>query len=281
MNRPRILRQEMVTILSAVVDSLEPLHPTLSGRQLTDFYDFGATLTVLQEARVILFNSQQALALRPALDRFSEDVAYHLPFERVWLQFTDPIPEAELFEVERPPGHEEMGIETDAVLGIVLAQDETDSGQMLNNCSAVFSSTSVNRVLWANEPRAHLRLHEQAEQNDVGAANKRILRNFAIACVAYINCENIRLQHQSVLDKVNRKRRRQGKRELEPYYICQLRGVDYEQDEDSAGSGTSHSFRYDVRGHFRRLPDGRLTWVRPHQRGLTHDLYKPKAYRAD
>ena len=28
-----------------------------------------------------------------------------------------------------------------------------------------------------------------------------------------------------------------------------------------------------VRSHFRRLPDGRLTWVRAHQPALMHELY--------
>jgi hypothetical protein len=46
-------------------------------------------------------------------------------------------------------------------------------------------------------------------------------------------------------------------------------------------SAQTHGFRYDVRGHFRRLPDGKLTWVRAHQQGLAHELYKPKVYKAE
>lgn len=38
-----------------------------------------------------------------------------------------------------------------------------------------------------------------------------------------------------------------------------------------------HSDRWCLpgRAHFRRLPDGRLIWARPHQRGLAHELYVP------
>ena len=41
------------------------------------------------------------------------------------------------------------------------------------------------------------------------------------------------------------------------------------------------SFRFDVRGHWRNLSDGRTVWIRPHQRGVEHDLYRPKAYKVE
>jgi hypothetical protein len=50
---------------------------------------------------------------------------------------------------------------------------------------------------------------------------------------------------------------------------------------EGEGSGVKHGHRYDVAGHFRRLPDGRLIWVRPHQRGLAHELYVPSVRKVE
>jgi hypothetical protein len=94
--------------------------------------------------------------------------------------------------------------------------------------------------------------------------NKERLCNLAIACIAYINCENITLERQTVPEKVNRKLARKGKQVLEEYYLCHLRTS---RGETGEGSGSGHGYCYGLRGHFRRLPDGKLMWVRAHQRG--------------
>lgn len=104
-------------------------------------------------------------------------------------------------------------------------------------------------------------------------------RKLANACIGYINCENIYLQKEGeVPAKVNRKREQQGKKILEPYYVCRIRGVQYDSNGEPTGEGTHHGFRYDVRGHFCKLTSGKTTWVRPHQRGLQNELYIPKTY---
>jgi hypothetical protein len=36
-----------------------------------------------------------------------------------------------------------------------------------------------------------------------------------------------------------------------------------------------------VRAHFRRLPNGKLTWVRAHQRGLAYELYVPSVRKVE
>jgi len=100
----------------------------------------------------------------------------------------------------------------------------------------------------------------------------------AIACVAYINCENITLERQAADAKLNRSRTGKGKKPFEDYYLCHLRASRGEAGAGE-GQGGEHGFRYDVRAHFRRLPDGRLTWVRAHQRGVGHELYRPKVYQ--
>jgi hypothetical protein len=49
----------------------------------------------------------------------------------------------------------------------------------------------------------------------------------------------------------------------------------------SAGRDRHVSYKFDVRGHFRRLSDGRLIWVRPHQRCLAHERYIPSVRRVE
>lgn len=107
-----------------------------------------------------------------------------------------------------------------------------------------------------------------------------IFRDLAVACIGYINCENIYLEKQGEVDEaVNRKREAKGKSRLEPYYVCRIRGVQY--DSHATGEGSKHGIRYDVRGHFRRLETGKTIWVRPHQRGLQNELYVPKVYKVE
>lgn len=277
--RPRILRQDIIDLLSpletlAAYSSPDPI-------EQTSIIDLGVTLTVAREAKVIVFSTDQALALKPALDRFAEDVTeYRLPFPAVMLQFTEPIPEAALLgSVEQTDDMLRMGVSEDKILALLMGQEEEDgSGRIVNSVSAWFATTTVNRVSWREDERAHLRMLQLAGRlTDAERRNKESIRNLAIACIAYINCENIMLEKQAVAEKINRKRAREGKRVLEDYYVCRLRPG---RREAEAGEGVGHGFRYDVRGHFRRLPDGKLTWVRAHQRGLAHELYKPKVYKA-
>lgn len=280
-NRPRILRQDIIDILSPLEDlsayaSADPV-------EQASIVDLGVTLTVAREAKVILFSTEQALALKPALDRFAEDLSeYRLPFPSVMLQFTEPVPESALMaNVEQTEDMQRMGIAEDTILALLLGQEEGREGKLVNTASAWFATTTVNRVSWRDDERAHLRLLPgTGKGTEDERRNKERIRNLAIACIAYINCENITLDRQAVAEKINRKRAREGKRVLEDYYVCHLRpGKGEAEDEHEGGSG--HGFRYDVRGHFRRLPEGKLTWVRAHQRGLGHELYKPKVYKAD
>lgn len=108
---------------------------------------------------------------------------------------------------------------------------------------------------------------------------KETLRLLACAIVAYINCENVTIEKgEEVPEKVNRKREKEGKRRIDPYYVVKIRHEKVEGG-GSTGLGTKHSFRYDVRGHFRRMTDGKLAWVRAHQRGLSHEFYVPNVYK--
>jgi hypothetical protein len=102
----------------------------------TSIIDLGVTLTVARAAKVILFATEQALALKPALDRFAEDVTeYRLPFPSVMLQFSEPSPQAALLtSVEQTDDMRFMGVNDDTVVALLLGQGEEDgSGKIVNS----------------------------------------------------------------------------------------------------------------------------------------------------
>lgn len=276
----RIIKQDILAVLR---DYERMIQSEIAGRlsiKVNDHTDTIATLRILEPAQVILFDSEQALALVPAIRRFAEQLDFRLPFPSVLFQFSEPIPETDILAQEKQ--------ESDHILALVVSQ--TESG--INNASVWFESTAVNRAQWENESVSPLRIAPTAMEEDdsdlliadnltpaeVKLHNKEIIRLLACAMVAYINCENITLERQAVDEKINRKRAAKGKRELTPYYTVRLRGVRYENKEGASLPGRHVSFRFDVRGHFRRLEDGGLTWVRAHQRGLRHERYIPKVY---
>lgn len=281
--RPRIIKNDILTILR---DYKKMAEQSIGGRlavKVNDHTDTLATLFMLEDARVIVFSSEQALALVPAVRRFAEQLDFRLPFPSVMFQFSEPIPETDILAQEK--------YSADKIQALIVTQ--TESG--INNASIWFESTAVNRAQWANESVTPLRIDptsvetedadlivtEDLTPAEVKIRNKEIIRLLAVAMVAYINCENIELTRQAVDEKVNRKRAAKGKKPLEAYYVTKIRGVQY--DAEGNESGRHVGFMFPVRGHFRRLDDGRLTWVRAHFRGLAHgeDSQMPKVYTVD
>lgn len=277
----RIIKQDVLAVLREYERMIQSEIAGHLSIKVNDHTDTIATLRILEPAQVILFDSEQALALVPAIRRFAEQLDFRLPFPSVLFQFSEPIPETDILAQEKQ--------ESDHILALVVSQ--TESG--INNASVWFESTAINRAQWENESVTPLRIAPTAMEDDdsdfllfadtptpaeIKIRNKEVIRLLACAMVAYINCENITLERQAVDEKINRKRAAKGKRELTPYYTVRLRGVRYESSEEGAVPGRHVSFRFDVRGHFRRLEVGGLTWVRAHQRGLRHERYIPKVY---
>jgi hypothetical protein len=152
------------------------------------------------------------------------------------------------------------------------------AGDTINQLLMVFGDLNVRKLTWASGKNEAF---EIIQATDELAKSWSQVKNLAIACIGYINCENIYLHREGdVPEAINAKRERKGKSRLEPYYTCRIRGVNYDGPVNK-GSGVEHGFRYDVRGHFRRMDNGKTTWVRPHQRGLKHELYIPKVYTVD
>ena len=278
------IRQRVIEMLQQYEKSSEQWVGGRVNVKVDDHVDIIATLRALEsnDAKTVIIPAEQALALLPAAKRFEEHLDFHLPFECCVFQFDRPIREEEMLHRERD--------EADEVMALIVVQYEG-----VNSATAWFKSTAVNRVAWTNAPTSDFRFSPTAfeimeDESDlplgvsltpaeVKMRNKETLRLLACAIVAYINCENVTIEKgEEVAEKVNRKREKEGKRRIDPYYVVKIQ---HEKVESSGGTGagTKHSFRYDVRGHFRRMPDGKLTWVRAHQRGLSHEFYVPNVYK--
>lgn len=239
----------------------------------------------IAQAKTILFQIEQMDVFAKIQREFTDALDYRLPFPEIFIQFSRPWRTALL-----DPEKERV------FLGMVLSQRKVDNVEYenlrrrwgeslypidfnvkddiyLNWVYTIAQDGEMASVAWQSDT-VH---HKFADNHDL-IVNANLLQNLAIACIGYINCENVYLEKQGeVSEAVNRKREAKGKGRLEPYYVCRVRGVQY--DSHATGEGSKHGVRYDVRGHFRRLETGKTLWVRPHQRGLQNELYVPKVYR--
>lgn len=255
-----------------------------TGEALRDYshaLDFGATGWIAMRAKTFLFNSDQIMAFLAAIDRRLPPGDYPAPFQFVCIQFSSGIDEKLFTSGLRSSGNVEA---VDEILGLIIAVPDEAPGHQFMNVVAWYKSTSINRVQVSVSGGGEIEyrplddtIADKAEQL---YRDKQRLANLALLCLAYINSPGIEIEHIEPDAAMNRKRAAKGKRELPDYYICRVSKRRLDGEEDSA-TGRHVSFRFDVRGHFRRLQDGRTIWIRPHQRGLENEVYVPKAYRVD
>ena len=86
----------------------------------------------------------------------------------------------------------------------------------------------------------------------------------SLAICAYIGAVNHELTLQEAPAAIQKRRQRANRPSPPPYYTVTIRPQYRRAGEHADGStGSKHGYMYDVRGHFRRLPDGRLIWIRP------------------
>lgn len=220
-------------------------------------------------AKTIIFPAKQVEVFKELTNSYTENLDYKLPFNFVFLQFTEPV----IFQLN--------DIGSDRLSCMLLTQIQDKENNSTINVAHVFmimKNTDRYGIMSFGWQGESFPLFEKIQLRDDIA----IARSIIIACIGYINCENVYLEKEGeVEEKVNRKREREGKKLLEPYYVCRIRGVKYDSEGRETirdASGRHVSFRFDVRGHFRRYESGRTTWVRPHQRGLDKELYIPKTY---
>lgn len=222
----------------------------------------------LDEAATIVFPSQQAEVFRDIASKYSETLEYQLPFRYVFLQFTNSI-------TVTVPEKGELQLSC-----LLLIQDSEKESIAF----AWFDDTKSNQCLMLTQIWDTGTSQSLIPGDDLNVERARLtIQSLSIACIGFINCENIYLhREEGAPEAVNRKRAKQGKKILEPYYLCRIRGVQYDSNGHAIGEGTQHGFIYDVRGHFRKLTSGKTIWVRPHQRRLhSGGPYIPKTYIVD
>jgi hypothetical protein len=111
-------------------------------------------------------------------------------------------------------------------------------------------------------------------------------QQWVIHLINFLSSPSVKLVPNQPDAALQKARARRGKPPLPGWYEISLRQVikDYTKDKKSLQLW-HHSFRYDVRGHFRRYTEGRLAgrcvWVSSHQRGLANQLYRPKGYKQE
>ena len=242
----------------------------------------------LKKAKTIVFSSEQVGIFFDNSKSYTDSLNYRLPFEFVFLQFTRSMKISFGSEVMQASGLVLSQREVMEGERNIIITDENNVGFKDVNLSEIEGPLFFNTVIVVGiDSTERMVAHEsswwsgeellfQSRDND----EDDMVIPVAIACIGYINCENIYLHREDVPDKVNRKREAKGKSKLEPYYVCRIRGLNYDSN-GTTGEGSAHGFRYDVRGHFRRLTTGKTTWVRAHQRGLANELYVPKTYVVD
>lgn len=241
-----------------------------------DAVDFYITAATSQRAQTFIFDSEQIMAFLAGIDRRIAPGDYQPPFPEMIIQFTEPIVEQEFLTGVRTSGRPiEQG---DKVAGLVLGFP-TEVRQNIT-MSAWFTSTSVNRAVMQMGSDGALAAETiTGTMQDNAARDKQRILNLGMLCISYINSPGIETVHIETDPAVNRRRVANGKRELPDYYVCRVRLERSVSSGAGEPTGRHVSFRFDVRGHFRRLADGRTIWIRAHQRGVEHELYKPKTYR--
>jgi hypothetical protein len=287
----RAMREEMSQIQRVTpADVIEKWESDYAGWWMLD--------QVIDPCQTIIFSAEQAEIFSEVTKDYTDLLDYRLPFSDTFIQFTRPIPVKNI-------NKRELGIgEGDDLVGLVLRQVVIDQevqdavlsgryhfpeksaplGSYLNIGVAIWSDFEQSLFGWVSGSTDELlssHVDDLLSPADPRTQINRMKIGFkwlAISCIGYINCENIYLHKEGgATEAINAKRERKGKGRLDPYYVCRIRGVQYDGNGET-GTGAAHGIRYDVRGHFRRLSNGKTTWVRPHQRGLANELYVPKTY---
>lgn len=253
-------------------------------------FEYSFAHAIAKQAKTILFPGEQADVFLRLARTYRDELDFRLPFDDLLLQFARPVQitvdgvaDQLIALLLQQQVMTEEGIararaiyELRRLAGTHMTLPSVEPEMVVNNLIAVFGDRAIRKITWLG---GKTEIFETSDKDDLETTLLSI-RDLAVACIGYINCENIYLHREEVPEKVSRKREAKGKSRLEPYYVCRIRGVQYDS-AGHVGTGAEHGHRYDVRGHFRKLESGKTTWVRPHQRGLKHELYIPKTYVVD
>jgi hypothetical protein len=105
-----------------------------------------------------------------------------------------------------------------------------------------------------------------------------------IHAVNFLSSPSVKLMPVEPEKALQKARMRKGKQPLPGWYeIAYRKSVKEYTKNKFSEKQYEHSYRYDVRAHQMVFKKGRMAgrvlWCPEHQRGLKHELYKPKTYR--
>lgn len=107
-----------------------------------------------------------------------------------------------------------------------------------------------------------------------------------VGIINFLSSPSVKLVPNTPSRELQRARAKRGKPPLEDWYEITFRKHirEYSHNKKSEKKW-EHSYRYDVRGHFKTFTKGpmvgRRIWCPAHHRGVKHKLYRPKGYRSE
>lgn len=263
--------------------------------------DFAVLFMITVSAKTFLFDTEQIKLFMRAIDKKVPPRTVEPPFPSIVVQFTEPIPEGVFtsgsytwsayqdnmdrstgdlitgFVVAFPTAY--VGASTEAMAKVVRAEGQADA----INVILFYESGELNRAaLPMDGDGSALEKYTEGKATEETKRDKQRICNLAMLVLSYLNSPNIEVQKVEAHPNIQRRRQKDGKPPIEPYYVSRASKKSYVRlAERSEPSGRHVGFRFDVAGHFRHYKDGKTVWVLPHQRGLEHDRYVPKIYRVD
>lgn len=266
-----------------------------------DAVDYAILFMVAKTAQTFLFDTEQIRLFLRTVDRKIPPRTVQPPFPSMVVQFTEPLPEEELTSGTYTWASEiEMG-ETrsagDFITGLVIAFPEAGdvlralddyrvAGEEIADFANVFlfyKSGALNRAaMRLDGDGSHTGNYTEGSATPEADRDKQRICNLAMLVLSYLNSPGIETQRVEAHPNIQKRRQKDRKPPIEPYYVCRAsKKVYVSVEERTEPSGRHVSFRFDVQGHFRRYKDGRAVWIKAHQRGLEHERYVPKVYRID
>lgn len=267
----------------------------------------------------IVFDARQAQIFNDIDEEIPAHMAgrVHLPFDQFYLEFTEPIAIA-----EQEPGHVDLAraylVSSEAlditINGITLPgrtitlflMDETgglvdrtwhfslDTGIALTRCGIARQETDPSEVPESWKDSDYLPCAQKiAEAPDryIGWW-ERVTADYTslfMWMMAYLMAKSVTLIEEPMSRQV--RRWYEAHKELpRPWHVVYVEPKFYAvgTDPEAKGTGTQHSYRYDVIGHLRfgrhKTRDGyseTIEWVPPHQRGIANTVYIPKTYKVE
>ena len=292
-----LLRDRIIPIAQSRVDQLIEIensglrarHPLFSlltqwrGRTATYWYDhfrqdvadLAICLSIAEGARTILFDPRQALALRSAMQRFTDRPYWRMPWPELIIQFDQPIAEHEFFVTEERHYNQN----DDPVLGIVLGQTD-----LYREAIAWHQGDEIQRVRWTVDS-TDFRLSANARAPIISAQavhNKRALQLISMAILMYLNAENIEIAREDPgpsdpgaqpappPSEPRAYRAREVTRLVKYHYADPAEQAADQAAQAEQRQGGKHSYIYEVGHHFRQLANGKVIVVKAHDRGVAN-----------